>query len=91
MSILDRLGFRRKHKHKWEYSAVYSGAANTVKVKRCLCGLEIRELTPAGHQQIGWWLQLGLSLEEAHDGVLDGSLPSPLVSVHGRWDLVDTR
>lgn len=92
-SILDRLGLARKHRHEWEFPYVYSGAANTVKVQRCACGEETRELTPAGYQQIGWWVELGLSREEAYGGVLAGALPYPMVWLvdENRWALTDTR
>jgi hypothetical protein len=84
--------FRRRHTHRWKPREIYSGAANTVKILTCECGEEQRELTGAGYQQIGWWLDLGLSWEEAKAGVLSGELPYPMVQqLDGSWMLCDTR
>jgi hypothetical protein len=57
----------------------YCGAANTAKHLTCECGEEERIMTPAGHQQVHWWISLGLTYPEAFSGVLRGTLPYPVV------------
>jgi hypothetical protein len=57
--IIDRI-FPHKHRfetefvyHDSEIVPVFAGAC-TAKIRRCKCGHETREITPAGYQQIRW-------------------------------------
>ena len=74
--------FTRKHRHQFETRFIYSGAANTAKWVECECGERTQpELTPAGLQQVGWWMQIFPEWEYATiiHGVENGTLPYPFV------------
>lgn len=76
--------FRRKHKHKFVYHQVYSGAAMVTQYGECACGEQTkRELTPAGYQQLGWWMELFPEWDRTAvtNGILYGLLPYPMT-----WD-----
>lgn len=89
-----RRWFNRKHKHKWQSKSAHCGPAVTVKWVECQCGKqEARRLTPAGWQQVTWWMSLGMDGLEATQGVLSGDLPYPMVidGALGIMHLADTR
>lgn len=73
--------FKRKHKHHFEHGRfIYNGATVGAKISECKCGEVRSELTDAGCQQVGWWIQLGKGLDEAQALVFAGEYP---------WEIFD--
>ncbi len=67
--------WRRKHRHSWTHMEVWNGITLGARIATCSCGEERFELTGAGWQQVGWWMQDGLTVEEATARVRAGDYP----------------
>jgi hypothetical protein len=73
----------RKHRHSYDWRTIYCGVTHGASVGTCKCGAVETSITPAGEQQIGWWMQAGLTHAAARAKVLAGQYPHEVVG--GSW------
>lgn len=65
----------RVHTHRFEWTSIWNATTVGANIGVCACGERVEEITGAGLQQIGWWIQRGFSEREARRRVLAGDYP----------------